>query len=122
MGTQVATHTFEVQGDGRVSDDLTVSGGDIYIGEDDVTDDILHFAGDTEQMYWDEVPDEFRVTDDLSISGDLTVLGGTRLGDTTSDSFALISAKTFLWSSSMAAKSRKSWRMELSEILSAISR
>jgi len=79
--TRTATHAFEVIGDGRFSTDLTVSGSDVYIGDNDAVNDVIHFAGDTEQILWTEGPDEFAVTDDVSIAGDLSVWGSTRLGD-----------------------------------------
>jgi len=88
VGATSGTYKFEVIGNARTSDDLTISGADVYFG---VGSSTLHFANNQEQLIWHDVQDEFRFTDDVSISGDLSVLGSTSLGDTTNDSFALAS-------------------------------
>jgi len=75
-----------------VSGDLTVGGADLYIGYDDSVDDILHFAQDTERLFWDEAGDEFEITDDFFIPGTLTTSGGAVIGDDIGDIFALTSS------------------------------
>jgi len=89
IGTLAETHTLEVIGTARTSDDLTVSGGDLDLGSGS---GVIHFDNNAEQFSWDTALDEFALTDDLSVAGDLTVWGNTRLGDNTADTFMLRSS------------------------------
>jgi len=89
VGTVTPTHTLEIFGTARTSDDLTVSGSDIYFG---ANDNAIHFEDDAQRFAWDDSEDEFGLTDDLSVADDLTIWGSTRLGNTASDTFALLSS------------------------------
>jgi len=74
-----------------VSEDLTVWGSDIFVGDDDAVDDIINFAG-TEQFLWNESDNEFRLSDDLYIPATLTATEGAVIGDDTGDIFAVTSS------------------------------
>jgi len=82
VNTLSATHDFEVAGTGRFTDDLTVSGGDLYMGSNTGT---IYFADETETFTWDSAPDHqaFELSDDLNITGRLTTSEVIHIGSIT---------------------------------------